>query len=89
MGYQGSADCTLKQEDNKITGTCTSGGTVQGVTGEITDEKVTFRHASEYEGQALTLTYTGKFESPTALAGELYVQPFDVGGTFRGTRKAE
>jgi len=89
MGNAGSAVCALKQDGNKISGTCTMGGADQAVTGEIADEKVSFKHAAEYNGQALTIIYTGKFESATALAGEVIVQPFEVAGTFKATRKGQ
>jgi hypothetical protein len=89
MGNAGSAVCALKQEGSKIAGTCNMGGADQAVTGEIADQKVTFRHAAEYNGQTLTIIYNGKFESATVLSGEVNVQPFEVGGTFKATKRAD
>ena len=89
-GNAGSSVCTLAQQDNKITGKCTSeNGGEQKVTGEIEGGKVTFRHAGEYNGEALTITYTGKFESATVLSGAVNVLPYNVDGTFKATKKAE
>lgn len=89
MGNPGAAVCALKQEDDKISGTCTMGGADQPVTGQVADGKITFKHAAEYEGNALTITYTGKIESETALSGDVMVNPFGVSGTFKATRKKE
>ena len=87
MGNQGSAVCTLKQDGNKVTGKCSIGGTDQDVTGEITEKKVTWKHAAEYNGETLTITYLGTFESATSLAGDVNVLPFDVTGTFKAKKK--
>ena len=89
MGNQGAAVCTLKQDGNKVTGKCNQSGTDQTVTGEVADQKITFQHGADYNGQALTIVYSGKFESATVLSGDVNVQPFDAGGTFKATKKAE
>lgn len=89
MGNANASVCTLTQDGTKLTGKCGIGGAEQVVTGEVTDEKVTFKHAAEYNGEALSLSYTGKFESDTALVGEFTVDPFGVTGTFRATRKVQ
>lgn len=89
MGYAGSAVCALVQEGNKITGKCASEGVDRPVTGEISSGKYSFQHASEYEGQALTIVYAGTLESDTALAGSMTVQPFDVAGTFKAKKQEQ
>ena len=87
MGNGGSAVCTLKQDGNKVTGTCSSGGADRVVTGEITEKKVVWKHAAEYNGEALTITYSGTVESATSMAGDVNVLPFDVNGTFKARKK--
>jgi hypothetical protein len=87
MGNAGSAVCTLTQDGEKIGGKCAVSGKDWTVTGEIAGEKVTFKHDGEYEGQSLTITYAGKFESATVVSGDVNVQPFEVAGTFKATRK--
>jgi hypothetical protein len=89
MGNVGSAVCTLKQDGATISGKCTMGEADQTVTGQITDNKITFKHGAEYNGEALTINYTGKFDSEKALSGDVTVDPFGVSGTFKATRKAE
>ena len=87
MGYTGSAVCALMQEGNTITGTCTSEGISRPVTGETAGGKFAFQHASEYEGQALTIVYSGTLDSDTVLAGSMTVRPFEVSGTFKATKQ--
>jgi hypothetical protein len=87
MGYPGSAVCALAQEGGKITGKCTSDGVDRPVTGEIAGGKVTFQHASEYNGEALTIIYSGTFDSDTTLAGAMTVRPYEVTGTFKAKKK--
>jgi hypothetical protein len=71
--------CTLTQDGKKITGSRTSeGGKARDGKGEFDGGKVTFKHSSEYQGQPLTLVYTGKLELAAALGGGLPVLPFEV-----------
>ncbi len=76
--------CTLKLADAKITGTCRTAGAAKSydVTGAVKDGKITFSHGGEYEGQPLTLTYTGTMASAKSLTGSIDVQPFGVSGQF-------
>jgi hypothetical protein len=87
MGYTGSAVCALAQEGGKITGKCTSEGVDRPVAGDIAAEKFTFQHASEYNGEALTIIYSGTFDSDTTLAGAMTVRPYEVSGTFKAKKK--
>ena len=80
--------CTLKQAGAAITGSCTAeSGQAYPVTGEVKDGKVTFRHGGEYQGQALTLTYSGMLATKP-LKGTIDVQPFGVSGDFTATPAA-
>lgn len=78
--------CTLAQAGTKLTGTCKNTDAPDArpfdVTGEVKDGRVTFSHGGDYQGQALTIAYTGTLSSPTELKGTVDVQPFGVGGTF-------
>lgn len=88
MGNAGEEVCTLTQDGARIAGSCTGQDNAKrDVTGEVSGEKVTFRHDGDYEGQTLTITYTGKFETGTVLSGEVSVAPFNVEGTFKATKK--
>jgi hypothetical protein len=89
QGYPIKETCTFTQGKDKITGTCTvSDGKTYDTTVTVTDQKVTLVHASEYEGQALTLTYTGVYNDKGELSGAIAVQPLGYDGTFTA-KKAE
>ena len=74
--------CTLKQAGTLVTGSCTgeTGGPYE-VTGDVKDGKVTFKHAGDYQGTALIITYAGTLAAGQ-LKGSVDVQPFGVTGTF-------
>jgi hypothetical protein len=86
MGSPLNTVCALKQDGTAITGTCQiEGAAAADVKGEVKDGKVTFQHGGDYEGQALTVVYSGTLVSPTELKGTIMVNPFDVGGEFTAT----
>lgn len=75
--------CTFQQAGTTLTGSCTSaGGPAVEVTGEVRDGAVTFQHGGEYDGQPLTVIYSGNLASPTEIRGTVDVQPFAVTGVF-------
>jgi hypothetical protein len=83
QGNTGDATCTFKQDGEKITGACSAPNNTQSdVTGEVTDTKVTFRYVIEWEGQPLTLVFTGTLDTDTTMKGTMEVQPMGVPGEF-------
>jgi len=78
--------CTIKQSGTTLTGSCTneSGGPYE-VTGRVDGAKITFSHGGDYQGQALTMSYSATLAAPRALKGSIDVQPFGVSGTFTAT----
>ena len=74
--------CTLVQTDAKLAGSCSMAGKKYDTTGTIDDKKVTIKHAGDYQGQALTLTYTGVIADDGGFSGAIYVDPMGVDGTF-------
>ncbi len=85
QGYPINETCTFTQDakdKDKITGTCKNDSKTYDTTVTIVDQKVTFVHAGEYEGQALTLTYTGTYSEKGELAGVINVAPLGYDGTF-------
>ena len=75
--------CTFRQTGTALSGRCVSpqSGT-NDLTGQLKDGKLTFQHGGDYNGQALTILYSGTFESAGRVKGTLLVQPFDASGTF-------
>ena len=91
QGYPISESCTFTQDTkdkDKIIGTCINDGRTYDTTVAIVDQKVTFVHAGEYQGQALVLTYIGTYSDKGELAGVISVAPLGYDGTFTA-KKAE
>ena len=85
-GETHEATCTFQQDGEKLTGTCKGEGGEGPLTGQIQAEKFTWQHQVPYNGDTLTLTYTGSFSSDTEMKGDLAVSPYDVTGDFTGTK---
>jgi hypothetical protein len=82
-----SSVCTIQQEGAALSGSCTDAeGRPQEITGRVEDGRITFQHGGDYEGEPLTVVYSGTLASPTELRGRVEVQPFDVDGVFTATR---
>jgi hypothetical protein len=85
-GNDSDQDCKFVQQDNAITGTCKSAeGKDLAVTGTVDGKKVTWKYDSDYNGTALTLTYTATLDDSDKISGSVEVQPFGVSGDFTAT----
>ena len=83
QGYPVNETCVFTQTKDKISGPCTnSDGKTYDTTVTLTDQKVVFVHGGEYQGQTLTITFTGTFNNKGDLSGDIYVDPMAVDGTF-------
>jgi len=85
-GYAGDLDCTFNQKDKDVTGTCKSPEGNVSVTGKADGKDITLQYKTEYNGEELTVTYTGKFESPAKFGGTVTVQPMEADGEFTATQ---
>lgn len=79
--------CTIKQEGEKLSGSCTGveAGKTNEVTGEVKNGTFTFKHGGDYQGTPLTIVYSGTAASPKELKGTISVEPFSVTGEFTAT----
>lgn len=84
-GYSGDLDCAFNQKDSDVTGACKSPDGSVSVTGKVDGKNVTLQYKTEYNGDELTVTYTGKRE-PGKMSGSISVQPMGVEGEFTGTQ---
>jgi hypothetical protein len=89
QGYPINESCTFAQDKEAIAGSCKN---AEGKTFDtkvmVSDQKVIFVHGGEYQGQALTLTFTGVWNDKGELSGAIDVQPLNYDGTFTA-KKAE
>jgi len=89
QGVSWSEVCTLKQTGATVGGSCVGdAGTAAAITGVVKGDSVTFQHGSEYQGQAITIIFSGVIEKPGTLKkGTIFVKPLDASGSF--TAEAE
>lgn len=81
--------CTLVHTDAKLTGTCMLGGKQYETTGSVDGNKVTIKHGGEYNGDPLTLTYSGALADDGSIAGSIMVYPMNVDGSFSAKKSAK
>lgn len=74
--------CVIKQDGAALTGNCSDENTApMPITGEAKDGKITFQYVMDYQGQPLTIIYSGTL-SATEMKGTIDVRPVDAAGTF-------
>jgi hypothetical protein len=79
--------CTLTQKNTDLTGTCTSQQqTALPIAGTLDGKKVGWQFDSAYEGQTLTVVYSGTIETSEKIVGSVDVQPMSVSGDFTATK---
>lgn len=86
-GYPIRETCNFTQDkiqaDGSIAGSCKNAeGKTYDTTVTVAEKKVIIVHGGEYQGDALTLTFTGTWNEKEELSGDIDVQPLKVSGTF-------
>src|ERR1700733_14198025 len=77
--------CSLSQTNNQVAGSCKSDtGEVQ-MTGTVDGKNVTLKVKAEYNGEPLTVTYTGTIDDAGNVQGDADVEPMGVTGDFKLT----
>lgn len=85
-GNQSESKCTFTQKDADLTGSCNSDrGTVM-ITGKVDGKTVNWQFDTQYEGQTLTVYYSGTSQSAEKITGTINVQPMNVSGEFTATK---
>ena len=80
--------CTMKQDGKKLTGSCKSPDATTEITGEVNDTKVTWQFPLDYNGQKLTLIFTGTLDAASSqIKGTIDVQPIGVSGDFTAKKE--
>jgi hypothetical protein len=86
-GYEVHRVCILKQDGKVLSGSCQEADQQPiPFTGNIKDKTVTWQYDAEFNGSALTATYTGDWDGDSAITGAIDVQPMNAAGTFTATR---
>jgi hypothetical protein len=89
MGNPIDSVCILEESGASIGGSCEIGGEAIEITGEVTDQGFTFQHGSEYNGEQLTISYSGTLTAPESMEGTVTVDPYGVSGDFSGDPVSE
>lgn len=79
--------CTFVQKEADLTGKCGSDQDTHEVAGKVEGKTVTWQFNTVWEGQTLTVTYTGTLESVDKMKGTVDVQPLSVSGDFAATKE--
>jgi hypothetical protein len=88
QGVTISETCSFTQTEAKLAGKCINTGKTFATTGTVEDKKVVFKHAGQYQGDPLTLTFTGIIGDDGNLSGAIYVDPLAVDGNFAAKKAA-
>ena len=83
-GNQSESNCTFTQKEADLTGTCNSDRGSVTITGKV--DGVSGQFDTPYEGQTLTVYYSGTSQSADKITGTVNVQPMNVSGEFTATK---
>jgi len=86
-GNQSESSCTFTQKESDLTGTCNSDRGAVMVTGKVDGKTVNWQFDTQYEGQTLTVYYSGTSQSEEKITGTVNVQPMNVSGEFTAAKK--
>jgi hypothetical protein len=84
-GNASEQSCTFTQKDADLTGTCKGERGSVTIAGKVEGKTVNWQYDTQYEGQTLTIYYSGTLEADK-IAGSVNVQPMNVGGEFTATK---
>ncbi len=82
MGTPLDDACKLVHTDAKLAGTCMLSGKQYDTSGSVDGKKVSIKHGGEYNGEALTITYTGNLADDGSITGSIAIDPMGVDGSF-------
>ncbi|CAN5315052.1 hypothetical protein BH09GEM1_BH09GEM1_32400 [soil metagenome] len=75
--------CTIIRTGSTLSGNCTNAeGAPYVLTGVVKEKTIDFQYDIDYQGQPLTVVYTGTLPSSKEMTGTIDVRPVSVSGTF-------
>ena len=84
-GTASELNCSFTQKEAELSGTCSGDQAPLAVTGKVDGRTVTWQFNTMWEGQALTVIYSGTLEADK-ISGCVYVQRLGVSGEFTATK---
>jgi len=85
-GNQSEQTCTFTQKEAEFTGTCAGERGSVMITGKVEAKSINWQFDTQYEGQTLTIYYSGTSQSAEKITGTVNVQPMNVSGEFTATK---
>jgi len=85
-GNASESTCAFTQKDADLTGSCKGERGPVAITGKVEGKTVSWQFDTQYEGQTLTVYYSGTLDSAEKIAGTVNVQPMNVSGEFTATK---
>jgi hypothetical protein len=85
-GTASNMDCAFTQKDSEVTGSCEGDQTSHAIMGKADSKTVTWQFNTQYEGQTLSVVYSGTLDSADRIVGTVDVQPLGVSGDFSARR---
>jgi hypothetical protein len=89
MVQESDSTCSFTQKDNDLTGTCDGDNGKFDITGKVDGKKVTWSFKTDYNGNPLTVSYEGKLDSDSKMAGAAHVAEMSLDGDFTAVKDAE
>ena len=75
--------CTIIRSGSVLTGNCTNpAGAPYVLTGEVKEKTIVFQYDVDYQGDLLSIVFTGTLPSSTSMTGTIEVKPMSAPGTF-------
>lgn len=85
-GHDSEATCSFTEKQSELSGSCETEQGHLEITGKVDGKKISWHHASEYNGTPLTVLYSGTADSDSQLTGTIDVRPIGATGTFTGNK---
>jgi hypothetical protein len=82
QGNTFSETCNFAQSGTTLTGSCVSDDETIPLIGRVEAGKIIFWHGGDWDGQALTVVYSGTLASATEMKGTIEIRPMKMAGTF-------
>jgi hypothetical protein len=78
-------NCTFALKGADLTGGCTTPEVTVEIAGKVEDTSVSWVYKSVYNGNPITLKYTGSLGTDGIIKGNVLVEEFSVTGDFTAT----
>ena len=84
-GNTSEMKCSFTQKGTELTGVCVSELASVEIAGKVEETSVAWVYKSVYEGNPITLKYTGALGADGTIRGNVTVEEFSVTGDFLAT----